>query len=175
MCILSKFRSWHFGVDTSRKLTFWELVFWKMTFEIWHFRKNPWQFVTVASAANKGGGGGSNRGSLPRAPSVRGPPNSAGLVLVRSVCQSHSSLACLRDWFCCIFDWSQPAFLPALFTQIMHSYLTWLLHSPLARTPYIVLFILKPLIEDGNLQAYICTVCMHEKNLKSPQNTLQSM
>ena len=31
-----------------------------------------------------GGGGGSNRGSLPRAPSVRGPPNSGELFQIRS-------------------------------------------------------------------------------------------
>ena len=50
------------------------------------------------SAADRGGG---NRGSLPWAPSVRGAPNSAGLVQIRSVRQSHSSL---RGWFRCIFD-----------------------------------------------------------------------
>ena len=54
------------------------------------------------------GGGGGNRGSLPWVPSVRGPPNSARRVQIRSVHQSHSSLASLRGWFC-IFDWSQPA------------------------------------------------------------------
>ena len=32
-------------------------------------------------------------------------------VRIRCVCQSHSSLASLRAWFCCIFDWSQPALL----------------------------------------------------------------
>ena len=46
--------------------------------------------------------GGGNRGSLPRAPSVTGPPNSAGLVQIRTVRQSHSSLASLRGWFRCI-------------------------------------------------------------------------
>ena len=39
----------------------------------------------------------------------------------------------------------------------------WLLHSLLARPPYVVLFDLKPLIEDGSFCRYICTVCMHEK------------
>ena len=38
-----------------------------------------------------------------------------------------------------------------LLTQITHNYLMWLLHSPLARAPYVVLFDLKLLIEDGNL------------------------
>ena len=32
------------------------------------------------------------------------------------------------------------------------------LKSTVARAPCVVLFDLKPLIEDGNLQAYICTV-----------------
>ena len=42
-----------------------------------------------------------------------------------------------------------------LLTQIMHNYLTWLLRSPLARAPYVVLLDLKPLIKDGNLQVYM--------------------
>ena len=37
--------------------------------------------------------GAGNQGTLPRVPSVRGPPNSAGVVQVRSIRQSHSSLA----------------------------------------------------------------------------------
>ena len=45
---------------------------------------------------------------------------------------------------------------------------TWLLRRPLARAPYVVLFNLKPLIEDGNLQVCMYTVCMHEKE---PQET----
>ena len=45
-----------------------------------------------------------------------------------------------------------------LLTQIMHNYLTWLLRSPLARAPYVVLFDLKPLIEDSNLQVYMYRV-----------------
>ena len=46
--------------------------------------------------------------------------------------------------------------------------------QPLARAPYVILFDLKPLIEDGNLQVYICTVCMHEKESQEPpEHTLQ--
>ena len=41
--------------------------------------------------------------------------------------------------------------------------------SDIARAPYIVLLEPKPLIEDGNLQVYRCTVCMHEKEPRSPQ------
>ena len=48
-----------------------------------------------------------------------------------------------------------------LLTQIMHNYLTWLLHSPLARAPDVILFDLEPLIEDGNLQVYMH--CVHAR------------
>ena len=51
------------------------------------------------------------------------------------------------------------------------NYLVWLLHSPLAKL-YFVLFDLKPLIEDGNLQVYMYTVCMHKKEpQESPEHT----
>ena len=85
--------------------------------------------------------------------------------------QSHSSLASSRSSFCCIFKWSHAAcFLLCILCcrRKHHNYHTWLLPSPLARAPYIVLFNLKPLIKDGNLQ-------MHEKEPQEPQNTLQKM
>ena len=41
----------------------------------------------------------------------------------------------------------------------------WLLRSPLARAPYVVVFDLKPLIEDGNLQAYM--YCVHARKRAS--------
>ena len=45
-------------------------------------------------------------------------------------------------------------------------YLTYQLRSPLARAPYVVLFDLKPLNKDGNLQVlYACT----KRSLRSPQ------
>ena len=47
----------------------------------------------------------------------------------------------------------------------MHNYLTWLLHSPPARAPYVVLFNLKLLIQDGNLQ--VCMYCMHAQKRAS--------
>jgi len=50
----------------------------------------------------------------------------------------------------------------------MHNYLTLLLCSPLARASYVVLFNLKPLIEDGNL---LCACA--KKSLRSPQNTIR--
>ena len=37
----------------------------------------------------------------------------------------------------------------------LHNYLTWLLRSPLARAPYVVLFDLKQLIENSILQVYM--------------------
>ena len=54
-------------------------------------------------------GGEGNRGSLPQAPSVRGPLNSARLIQIRS--SSSVTFPSLRGSFRCIFDWSQPAFL----------------------------------------------------------------
>ena len=47
----------------------------------------------------------------------------------------------------------------------MHNYLTWLLRSPLARAPYVVLFNLKLLIEDSNLQVYMH--CVHARKRAS--------
>ena len=51
----------------------------------------PTKFHTQSQCRRQGGG---NRGSLPRAPIVRGPPNSAKLQ-IRSIRLSHSSLASL--------------------------------------------------------------------------------
>ena len=60
-----------------------------------------------------------------------------------------------------------------LLMQIMHSYLMLLLRSLLARGLYVDL---KLLIEDSNLQVYIYVLfACTKKNLRSPQNTLQSM
>ena len=47
----------------------------------------------LPSAADREGGEERQQGSLPRAPSVRGLPNGAGLVQKGSVRQSYSSLA----------------------------------------------------------------------------------
>ena len=52
-----------------------------------------------------------------------------------------------------------------LLKQIMHNYLRWLLHSLLAKAPYIALFDLKPLIEDSNLQVYM--YCVHARKKAS--------
>ena len=59
-----------------------------------------------------------------------------------------------------------------LLTQIMHNYqnLTWLLRSPLARAPS-VLFDLKPLIEDGNLQVYMYCVHARKRASGAPEHT----
>ena len=48
---------------------------------------------------------------------------------------------------------------------LMHNYLTRLLRTPLARASYIVLFDLKPLIEDSNLQVYM--YCVHTRKRAS--------
>ena len=92
--------------------------------------------------------------------------DSAGLGQIRFIRQSHSSLAPLRCWFRCIFDSEVSLLICRLrfmpLPQIMRNYhLTWLLRSPLAnyKAPYVVLFDLRPLIEDGNLQVY--KYCVH--------------
>ena len=60
-----------------------------------------------------------------------------------------------------------------LLTQIMHNYqnLTRLLRSPLARAPSVVLFDLKPLIEDGNLQVYMYCVHARKRASGAPEHT----
>ena len=47
----------------------------------------------------------------------------------------------------------------------MHNFLTWLLRSRLARALYVILFYLKPLIEDANLQVYM--YCVHARKIVS--------
>ena len=99
---------------------------------------------------------GGNRGSLSQAPSV----NSAGVVQIKSVHQPHSSLVSslyFRLKSACTFCF--------VFFTADANYLTWLLHSPLARSPHIVLFDLKPLIKDGNLQLYM--YCVHAQKRAS--------
>ena len=51
----------------------------------------------------------------------------------------------------------------------MHNYLMWLLHSLLSRAPYVVLFDLKPLIEDGNLQVYMYCVQARKRASAAPR------
>ena len=54
------------------------------------------------------------------------------------------------------------------------NYAQLLLRSPLARAPYVVLFDLKPLIEDGSLLVYM--YCVHaQKSLRSSKDTLHSI
>ena len=94
-------------------------------------------------------GGGGNRGSLPRAPSVRGAPNDAGLFQIRS-----GSL----------FSSQSRSISLTLLTQtsyIAHFILRDYTAQPLTRALFIVLFDLKPLNEDGNWQ--VCAVCMHAR------------
>ena len=51
------------------------------------------------------------QGQFTPGPQSKGHRNSAGLVQMIFVLHSHSSLASLRGWFHCIFNWSQPALL----------------------------------------------------------------
>ena len=118
-----------------------------------------------------------NTGSLSRAPSIRGPPNSAELVQTRSSesCSSFTSQSSfsVRGSFHCIDIKSACFFvsfmlLTPISTELMHtlSYLTTVL-SARARHPF-----LKQLNEDCNFKLHMYAVCMHEKRcLRSPQNT----
>ena len=109
-------------------------------------------------------GGGGNKGSLPRAPSVTAPKQCR--TCSNKIRFAHiSSVASLRDSFRCIFDWSQPTFLLRVLCcwRRLQITLTWLLRS-LARAPYVVLF---DLLKIATCR-YICTVCMHDEEPQEP-------
>ena len=76
--------------------------------------------------------------------------NVGGHVQIRSVRQSHSNLASGVGF--AVFSTEDSLLFCFAFYAANTNNLTWLLRSPLARAPYVVLFDLKPLIEDGNLQ-----------------------
>ena len=111
---------------------------------------------------------------MPRAPSVRAPPDSARLAQIRSVRQS-LSIASLKGWFrsnslyflstevSLLFCF---AFYAADANNAQLSYAA--LRTPLARALYVVLFDLKPLIEDGNLQVNMYFV--HARK-RAPEHT----
>ena len=92
-----------------------------------------------------------NRGSLPQAPSVRGPPNSA------ETCSGFRSQSMTNG---------NNETSPMSFKSACLSYVRTV--QSLARAPFVVLFGLKPLNEDGNLQVYVCTVCRHKKEPQKP-------
>ena len=104
---------------------------------------------------------GGNRGSLPQASSVRGPPNSARLVQIRSSSSVTFQSSFFKGFVSLYFRLKSAYFFCFGFyaagatSDSMHNYL----RSPLARALYIILFNLKPLIEDGNLQVYM--YCVH--------------
>ena len=129
-----------------------------------------------SAADGRGGGGGGNRGSLPPGPQCKGGrPNSAGLVQIRSARQSHSSLAFLRGWFRRSVFSNEVSLLFCFAFYAADANNAQLSYVATAQSaPYVVLFDLKPLIEDGNLQVYMHCACT-ERACRSPQNTLQSM
>ena len=136
-------------------------------------------------------GGGSNRGSLPQAPSLRGPPkqcwtrsNMHPFSDSRSKSMTYGALASsgLRSSHVRYnVHWSLGASSITPKQTNKKSRLTWnqqysetnplsFKSACLARAPYDVLL---PPNKDGNLQ-----VCMHactKRSLRSPQNTLQSI
>ena len=74
---------------------------------------DSYSLYPTCSAANREVGGGDNRGSLPRAPSVRGAPNSAELFQISH--HSHPSLASLRGSFCRIVVFKSACFFASHF------------------------------------------------------------
>ena len=103
-----------------------------------------------SSATDRGRG---QQGQFALGPQCKGAPKQCGLVEIRSglsvTFQSSFFKGFIFLYFqlllCFMFYAADANF------RLMHHHLTWLLCSPLARAPYVVLFDLKPLIEDSNL------------------------
>ena len=111
---------------------------------------------------------GGNRDSLSWAPSVRGPPNSARQVQIRSGLSVTFQSSFFKGFVSLYFRLKSTCFtfyVADANVRLMHNNLTWLLCSLLARAPYIVLFNLKPLNEDGNLQVHM--YCVHARKRAS--------
>ena len=115
-------------------------------------------------------GGKGKTGSVCPGHSVGGgvAPNTAEFVQIKirfMIHCLHSSLASLYDLrglFCYVVVSREPEFLLSICAaganfKLMHMCTcTWLLSSLLAKAPYLVLFDLKPLNEDDNLQVCTC-------------------
>ena len=120
-----------------------------------------WLYSTVArytkdssSVVDKGVGG--NRCSLPRAPKQ---------------CSTHSNThpSFYRVSFSLYFvDFKSACFFAAQ-TQIQCTHLTCLLYSPLARAQYVILFDLKLLNKDSNLQVYMYCMYAQKEASETPR------
>ena len=78
-------------------------------------------------------------------------------------------LACIANFKSGCFFWF--AFM-LLGCKLQCTHLTCLLHSSLARAQYVILFNLKLLNKDSNLQVYMYCICMHKnKPQKPPEHT----
>ena len=112
-----------------------------------------------------------HRGSLPQAPSVRGVPNSAELFQIGSSSSSTFQSSFFMMFVSLYFVNFKSAcfFASRLRCWRMHplSYVTTA--QPLTMVPYVVLFDLKPLNEDGNWQVYM--YCMKRSLLNPPEHT----
>ena len=87
-------------------------------------------------------------------PCCPGPPNSAGLVWIRCMRSSVTFQSSFFKGLVSPYFSTEVSllFCFAFYAADRNNYLTWLLCSPLVSALYIVLFDLKPLIEDSNLQ-----------------------
>ena len=130
------------------------------------------------SAANRGGGG--QQAQFAPCPQCKGAPKQCQTCSnrIRSSVTFQSNffkglvLLYFRLKSACSF-----ALRFMLLMQILNAQLSYVATAQSAsRALYVVLFDLKPLIEDGNLHAGIYVLCAStKKSLRSPQNTLQSM
>ena len=129
---------------------------------------------TLLQAVPPTGGWGGNRGSLPRTPSVRGTLNDAELFQTRSGSLFSSQSRSISLYSRLI--WSKPAFWLRAYAadanfKYCTLYLTWLATAqPLTRAPYVVLFDLKPLYEDGNWQ--VCMLSVYISFLATSDNLI---
>ena len=136
------------------------LVLWKF---VKIYLKSPlptWTVSVILSSAFPGG----------QFAQCRGATNSAEIV-------QFVSPASLRDLFRRTVDFESAYFFGLCLCCWCNAHLshvtlfTWLLRSPLARAPYVVLFDLKPLA-NRRWQLADMYVCMHKKE---PQKPLKSM
>ena len=110
-----------------------------------------------------GGGEGGEQGQFAPGRQCKGPPNSAGLVQDPFI--SHIQSRFIKGLVSLYFQVKSACSFTLHFMLLMPKNLMWLLRSLLARALYVILFDLKLLIEDGNLQIYM--YCVHARKRAS--------
>ena len=103
-------------------------------------------------------GGGGQQGQFAPGPQCEGAPNDAELFQMRSS-SSPSRFISLYCWFQVSLLFGFALTLLTQTSNIAHFILRETTAQPVTRAPYVVLFDLKPLNEDGNWQ--VCMYCMY--------------